>query len=60
VVVSGNIPFRTLTAPVYVFGEVEGGNPDSAAAVSLVLLCVALALAGLSRALKPLVGGRRG
>ena len=27
VVVAGNIPMRTLTAPVYVFGEIESGAP---------------------------------
>lgn len=44
VVVAGNIPFRTLTAPVYVFGEIESGNPRAASAVSLVLLALAFAL----------------
>jgi sulfate/thiosulfate transport system permease protein len=44
VVVSGNIPLRTLTSPVYVFGEVESGEVQTAAAVSLVLLALAAAL----------------
>jgi sulfate transport system permease protein len=44
VVVSGNIPLRTLTSPVYIFGEVESGAPETAAAVSLVLLALAAAL----------------
>ena len=44
VVVSGNIPHRTLTAPVFIFGEVESGNAAGAAAVSLVLLLLALSL----------------
>ena len=44
VVVSGNIPLRTLTSPVYIFGEVESGASDTAAAVSLVLLALAAAL----------------
>lgn len=44
VVVSGNIPHRTLTAPVLIFGEVESGRLDVAAAVSLVLLALAFAL----------------
>ncbi len=44
VVVAGNIPFETLTAPVYVFGEIESGAPRAAAAVSTVLLVFALAL----------------
>ena len=42
VVVSGNIPNRTLTAPVYIFGEIESGNPEAATAVAVVLLAVAL------------------
>lgn len=58
--VSGNIPFKTLTAPVYILGEVEGGAPDSAAAVSLVLLAFALALQPLSHALARAAGSRRG
>jgi sulfate transport system permease protein len=58
--VSGNIPFQTLTAPVYILGEVEGGSPGSAAAVSLVLLAVALALQPLSHALARAAGSRRG
>lgn len=44
VVVSGNIPHRTLTAPVFVFGEVEGGNTETAAAASIVLLAIAIAV----------------
>jgi sulfate transport system permease protein len=42
--VSGNIPHHTLVAPVYVLGEVEAGNAEGAAAVSVVLLAVALGL----------------
>lgn len=44
VVVSGNIPFRTLTAPVFIFGEVEARRQEAAAAVSVVLLGLAVAL----------------
>jgi sulfate transport system permease protein len=51
VAVSGNIPHRTLTAPVHVFGQVEGGHADSAAAVSLVLLALALLLTLVTRRL---------
>lgn len=50
IVVSGNIPFSTLTAPVFIFGEVESGRPNSAAAVSIVLLAVALVMTGGARA----------
>ncbi|HEU0014257.1 MAG TPA: sulfate ABC transporter permease subunit [Longimicrobium sp.] len=52
VVVSGNVPFQTLTAPVQIFGQVESGAPEAAAAVSLVLLAVALALSFATRALR--------
>jgi sulfate transport system permease protein len=41
VIVSGNIPRRTLTAAVLVYGEIESGRPEAAAAVSAVLLAVA-------------------
>ncbi len=44
VVVSGNIPLRTLTAPVHVFAEVEGGRSAEAAGVSVVLLALALTI----------------
>jgi sulfate transport system permease protein len=43
VIVSGNIPRRTLTAAVLVYGEIESGHPEAAAAVSLVLLAIAFA-----------------
>jgi sulfate transport system permease protein len=49
--VSGNIPHRTLVAPVHVLGEVESGNPGGAASVSLVLLALALILQPLSQRL---------
>ncbi|MFC3341436.1 sulfate ABC transporter permease subunit CysT [Paenibacillus abyssi] len=38
VLVAGNIPGKTLIASVYIFGEVESGNPQGAAAVSVLLL----------------------
>ncbi|WP_322903094.1 sulfate ABC transporter permease subunit CysT [Paenibacillus campi] len=38
VLVAGNIPGRTLTASVYIFGEVESDNEAGAAAVSILLL----------------------
>lgn len=58
VVVSGNIPYKTLTAPIYIFGEIEAGNPGGAAAVSLVLLLLAVALTALARVLEKLAGAR--
>ncbi len=57
--VSGNMPFRTLVAPVHVLGEVEAGNPEGAAAVSLVLLAVALVLQPLGAWLARRAGARR-
>jgi sulfate/thiosulfate transport system permease protein len=42
VVVSGNIPHKTLTGSVYIFSEVESGRPEVAAAASLVLLGAAV------------------
>lgn len=57
--VSGNVPFRTLVAPVHVLGEVEAGNTAGAASVSLVLLTLALALQPLSAALARRAGARR-
>ena len=42
VLISGNIPFDTEVSSVYIFGLIEGGNPESAAAVSVVLLAFSL------------------
>jgi sulfate transport system permease protein len=38
VMVAGNIPLRTQVAPVFVYGEIESGNPEGALGVSVVLL----------------------
>ncbi len=59
VVVSGNIPHQTLTAPIYVFGEIESGRGEVAAAVSVVLLAVALGLNVAARAIERLTGVAR-
>ncbi len=48
VIVSGNIPHRTLTGAVYIFSEVEGGRPHAAAAASLVLLGAAILASALA------------
>ena len=40
VVVAGNLPRKTLTAAVHVFGEVESGDTRSASAMSLVLVSI--------------------
>jgi sulfate transport system permease protein len=42
VLISGNIPFRTQVAAVNIFGQIESDNVTGAAAVSTVLLVVAL------------------
>jgi sulfate transport system permease protein len=44
VVVAGNIPRRTLTSPVYVYGEVEAHNERGASAMSVVLLALSFGL----------------
>jgi sulfate transport system permease protein len=44
VVVAGNIPLRTQTAAVYVFGEVESENRRAASAMSVVMLVIAFGL----------------
>lgn len=40
VVVAGNLPKRSLTASVFVFGEIESGNTEAASAMSLVLIAL--------------------
>jgi len=40
VIVAGNIPFKTLVAPVYIYGEIESHNLPGATSVSLVLLAI--------------------
>ncbi len=42
VLISGNLPFQTQVASVYIFGQIETDNPTGAAAVATVLLVVAL------------------
>ena len=47
VLISGNIPFHTEVASVYIFKAIEGDDPEAAAAVSVVLLVFAfVVLAG--------------
>ena len=40
VLITGNLPFETEVASVYIFGRIESGDPRSAAAVSVVLLVI--------------------
>jgi sulfate transport system permease protein len=42
VLISGNIPFHTQVASVYIFKQLESDNPTGAAAVSVVLLLLSL------------------
>ncbi len=44
VVVAGNIPGRTLTAPVYVYGQIESQNQRGASSMSILLLALSFAL----------------
>jgi sulfate transport system permease protein len=48
VLISGNLPFKTQVASVVISGQVESGDPHGAAAVSVVLVALALiVLAGI-------------
>lgn len=40
VLISGNIPYETEVASVYIFGEIESDNVGAAAAVSVILLAI--------------------
>jgi sulfate transport system permease protein len=42
VLISGNLPFKTEVASVYVFGQIESSNVTGAAAVSVLLLLISL------------------
>jgi sulfate transport system permease protein len=44
VAVAGNIPGRTLTAPVYIYGLIESQNQHGASALSLVLLALSFSV----------------
>jgi sulfate/thiosulfate transport system permease protein len=44
ILLSGNIPFETEVASVFIFKQVEAGNATAAAAVSVVLLAVSVAI----------------
>jgi len=54
VLISGNLPFKTEVASVFIFGQIESDNVTGAAAVSVVLLAAsALVLAVLGRLANP-------
>jgi len=44
VLISGNIPFKTEVASVFLFGQIESDNSAGAAAVSVVLLVASFAM----------------
>ena len=44
VLISGNLPFKTEVASVFIAGQIESGNTHAAAAVSVLLLVIALAV----------------
>jgi sulfate/thiosulfate transport system permease protein len=44
VLISGNIPFDTQVSSVYIFGRVQSQDPGAAAAISVVLLAISLAV----------------
>jgi sulfate/thiosulfate transport system permease protein len=42
VLLSGNLPFKTQVASLFIFSQIESGNTSGAAAVSVTLLAIAL------------------
>jgi sulfate/thiosulfate transport system permease protein len=44
VLISGNIPFETQVASMFIFKQIESDNPIGAAAISVVLLVLSLAV----------------
>jgi sulfate/thiosulfate transport system permease protein len=44
VLISGNLPFKTEVASVFIFGQLESDNVTGAAAVSVVLMVASLAI----------------
>jgi sulfate transport system permease protein len=42
VLISGNIPFETQVASMFIFKQIESDNPVGAAAISVVLLALSL------------------
>jgi sulfate transport system permease protein len=52
VLISGNIPYETEVASVYIFGEIESDNVGGAAAVSVVLLVISFAVLVLIGAIR--------
>jgi sulfate transport system permease protein len=47
ILIAGNIPYKTELASVFIFGSIQSDRPTTAAAVSVVLLVLALIVLGL-------------
>ena len=60
VLISGNLPFHTQVASVFIAGRVESGATGDAAAISVTLLAVALTVLAGRDLLARRGGGRRG
>ncbi len=60
VLITGNIPFKTEVASVFVFSQVESDNMTGAAAVSVVLLLISLVVLLAIGALSRRVGRHEG
>jgi sulfate transport system permease protein len=58
VLISGNVPFHTQVASVFISGQVESGDTSGAAAVSVMLLAGALAVLALLTVLTTRLRGR--
>jgi sulfate/thiosulfate transport system permease protein len=44
VIITGNLPYKTEVASVFIFGRIESGDPAGAAAVAVVLLSISFAV----------------
>jgi sulfate transport system permease protein len=44
VLISGNIPFKTEVASVFIYGQIQSDRAVTAAAVSVVLLAISLVI----------------
>jgi sulfate transport system permease protein len=47
ILIAGNLPFKTQLASVFIYGSIQSDEPTTAAAVSVVLLFLALVVLGL-------------
>ncbi len=52
VIISGNLPYKTEVASVFILGQIESGNPAGAAAVAVVLLVISFAILLLAGAIR--------